>query len=388
MRYNIVLFKFQNFFNGLWLFSALAVIYFEQITGSYATAMLAFSFVNLFQSLAEVPCGMISDRISRKSSLVIGSICVFTNMVLWALAGQTNIIFLLFLGSALRGIGLAFKSGTDSAMIYETLQQIKKRKLFLIILSKISSFYQLGALIAAFAATVISYYFSLQTLVWVSVLPYFLTIIVNLLLGNPKSYFEKDMSPVNQLKKSIKCFIKNAKLRKYALLQIVNNSLSVSVFRFEASYFESLIPIYFVNITRALQHATGWISFHIVALFSKTNLLKILCLSSFGNSAIRLIALIMNNQITPFFNCLQNLFYGTSVSSSTSLLQQEYNKGLRATLDSIVNLFGGITTAFLGFLLGYIADILSPRSVLFIAVFASMLIAVTYGRLFKPSKKQ
>ena len=388
MRYNIVLFKFQNFFNGLWLFSALAVIYFEQITGSYATAMLAFSFVNLFQSLAEVPCGMISDRISRKSSLVIGSICVFTNMVLWALAGQTNIIFLLFLGSALRGIGLAFKSGTDSAMIYETLQQIKKRKLFLIILSKISSFYQLGALIAAFAATVISYYFSLQTLVWVSVLPYFLTIIVNLLLVNPKSYFEKDMSPVNQLKKSIKCFIKNAKLRKYALLQIVNNSLSVSVFRFEASYFERLIPIYFVNITRALQHATGWISFHNVALFSKTNLLKILCLSSFGNSAIRLIALIMNNQITPFFNCLQNLFYGTSVSSSTSLLQQEYNKGLRATLDSIVNLFGGITTAFLGFLLGYIADILSPRSVLFIAVFASMLIAVAYGRLFKPSKKQ
>lgn len=130
MRYNIVLFKFQNFFNGLWLFSALAVIYFEQITGSYATAMLAFSFVNLFQSLAEVPCGMISDRISRKSSLVIGSICVFTNMVLWALAGQTNIIFLLFLGSALRGIGLAFKSGTDSAMIYETLQQIKNVSFF------------------------------------------------------------------------------------------------------------------------------------------------------------------------------------------------------------------------------------------------------------------
>ncbi len=387
MRRNIVLFKFQKFFNGIWLFSALAVIYFEQITGSYATAMLAFSFVNLFQSLAEVPCGMVSDRISRKSSLVIGSICVFTNMVLWALAGQTNTIFLLFLGSALRGIGLAFKSGTDSAMIYETLQQIKERKLFLIILSKISSFYQLGALIAAFVATVISYYFSLQILVWVSIFPYFLTIIVNLLLVNPKSYFEKEMSPIHQLKKSIKCFVKNSKLRKYALLQIANNSLSVSVFRFEASYFESLIPIYFVNITRALQHATGWISFHIVTLFSKTNLLKLLCLSSFGNAAIRLIALTMNNQITPFFNSLQNLFYGTSASSSTSLLQQEYNKGLRATLDSIVNLFGGIITAVLGFILGYVADILSPRMVLFLAVFFSMLIALAYGRLFKPSKK-
>ena len=38
------------------------------------------------------------------------------------------------------------------------------------------------------------------------------------------------------------------------------------------------------------------------------------------------------------------------------VLQKEYNKGLRATLDSIVVFFGGITTSLIGFLLGFAAD--------------------------------
>ena len=64
MRRNIVLFKLMNLFNGLWLFSAIAVIYFEQVSHSYALAMLAFSLVNISQCCMEIPCGVFSDRIS------------------------------------------------------------------------------------------------------------------------------------------------------------------------------------------------------------------------------------------------------------------------------------------------------------------------------------
>lgn len=74
IRKNILLLKFMSFFNGFWLFSPLAVIYFEQVTHSYALAMLAFSLVTLSQSIAEIPCGMFSDRCSRKQTLVVGSV--------------------------------------------------------------------------------------------------------------------------------------------------------------------------------------------------------------------------------------------------------------------------------------------------------------------------
>lgn len=386
IRRNIALFKIQHFFNGLWLFSALAIIYFEQVTGSYSLAMLAFSFVNIGQSLAEIPCGIFSDRISRKATLLYGAVCVFINMLLWALAGVYSSAILLFLGSLFRGIGLAFKSGTENAIIYETCQQIRQRKLFMTILAKITSFYQLGALIAAFMATFITYYFSLQTLVWLAVIPLFLNVFVVMLIVNPKNQVKSEQSPFDHLIKSIKTFTKNAKLRRYATLQILNCALLNSVFRFESVYYEKLVPIYFVNIARVLQHLMGWLSYHIAALFAHINLVKLLCYSSFGSALFRLAGLAMNNAITPFITSMQNLFYGAGQTSSTTLLQKEYNKGLRATLDSIVGLIGGIMTALIGYLLGLIADISSPRFVLFVAVVCSLFVAYAYNRLFRPAK--
>ena len=384
LRRNIILLKYHNFFNGLWLFAALAVIYFQQVTGSYSLAMLAFSFVNLSQSLAEIPCGMFSDRINRKATLVLGSICVFINMVLWALAGVWSSTWLLFLGSVFRGVGLAFKSGTDSALLYETLKDSRRCRLYLLFSAKTCSFYHVGALVAAFLATIITYYFSLQTLVWMAIIPYFANIFINYFMINPKNCFEKGMSPQKHLQKSLTTFVKNKKLRKYAILQMTNHALSVSVFRFESGYFEALIPVYLVNIARALQHATGWVGYFLVNLFEKSNLIKILCYSTLGSALVKITGLIMNNSIAPFFMSLQNLFYGPAQSASSTLLQKEYKSGLRATLESIISLGEGIATAIIGFLIGLVADIFSPRIILFVATFCSIAIAIAYRRLFKP----
>ena len=147
IRRNIFLFKCINLFNGLWLFSAMAVIYFEQVCHSYALAMLAFSLVNISQCLMEVPCGVFSDRVSRKTTLVCAQFCLFINMFLWAISGYFHSASLLFIGSCFRGIGLAFMSGTDTAMIYETLAQLRKRKIFMSSLAKITSFHQLGCIL-------------------------------------------------------------------------------------------------------------------------------------------------------------------------------------------------------------------------------------------------
>lgn len=378
----------MNFFNGFWLFSPLAVIYFEQVTHSYALAMLAFSLVTLTQSLAEVPCGMFSDRCSRKQTLVWGSLFMFGNMALWAAGGVFDSVALLFIGSCFRGIGLAFKSGTDSALLYETLAEIRRRKLFMKIVSKITSFYQLGALLSAFAAVVIVYYFSLQFLVNISVLSYFCNIFVCLMMVNPKNVFDRSISPKEQLKRSLKIFMRNSRLRKYALLQVFTHSIQISSFRFEGAYFEKLVPLYYVNIARILQNCIGWLSFYLAAMADKFNLLKVLYYSILGSSAVRLAALVMNNAVTPFFSALQNVFYGSGVAATTTLLQKEYRNGLRATMDSIVGLLGGITTAVVGFLFGLGADIFSPRGILIVSVFCMILLGLMYGRLFRPVRRK
>lgn len=385
VRRNVVLFKFMNFFNGLWLFSAIAIIYFEQICHSYALAMLAFSLVNIFQCFAEIPCGVFSDRVSRKTTMVCGEACLFINMFLWAISGYYQSPVLLFIGSCFRGIGLAFKSGTDTAMIYETLAQLKKRKVFMVILAKIVSFHQLGLLLAALLATVVTFYFSLQMLVWLSVIPAFLNVIVVMSMVNPKNYFNEKISLQKQLTKSISLFFKKKKLRNYAVLAILNTALNNSVFRFESAYFGKLLPLYMISIVRILQHAMGCISFHVAALLGKSNLLKVLCYSTLGNSLIRLVGLAMNNAIAPFVMAMQNLFYGPATSSSATLLQKEYSNGLRATMESMIGLIGGIVVGVISFLLGVLADFYSERVILIFSSLAGIGIAFSYRRLLRPS---
>lgn len=386
IRKNLYLFSWHNFCAGLWLFAALAIIYFEQITGSYALAMLAFSFVNLVQSLSEVPCGIFSDRIGRRYTLILSAFIIFINMLLWAAAGYFGSVWMLFVGSVLRGIGLAFLSGTDTALMFETLDQLRKRKLFDQIFAKSCGYHQIGLVISAIIATVVTYYGSINILAWLSVIPAFAKIIIAWMFVEPKSNIEEGISPWEQVKKSIKLFIKKPKLRKYSLLQIVNSSLLLSIFRFESMYYEKLVPIYLINIARTLQHIIGCISFWLVPMVSKISFLKLLFFSSLGNAIIRIIGLLMNNALTPFFTATHNFFYGISTTAEVTLIQKEYNKGLRATMDSIVSLFGGIIVAIFGYAFGAFADYTSPRAAIILGVCGQVVLALFYHRLFKAYK--
>ncbi len=386
IRKNLYLFGWHNFCAGLWLFAALAIVYFEQITGSYALAMLAFSLVNLVQSLAEIPCGIFSDRIGRKFTLLLSAVILFVNMLFWALAGYLSSVALLFIGSALRGIGLAFLSGTGTALLYETLSQLRQRKLFDTIFAKVCGYHQIGLVLSAIIATVVTYYGSLNLLAWLSVIPAAAKIIIASLLVEPKNNLEEGISPWQQVKKSVRLFLKKPKLRKYSLLQIVNSSLQLAVFRFESMYYEQLVPIYLINIARSLQHIIGCVSFWLVPLVNKISFLRLLFFSSMGNALIRTLGLMMNNALTPFFSAAHNFFYGIGQTAEVTLIQKEYNKGLRATMDSIAALFGGIVIAVIGYAFGVFADYTSPRVALALGVVGQVGIALLYRRLFKVYK--
>ena len=206
------------------------------------------------------------------------------------------------------------------------------------------------------------------------------------MLVEPKNNLEEGISPWQQVKKSVRLFLKKPKLRKYSLLQIVNSSLQLAVFRFESMYYEQLVPIYLINIARSLQHIIGCVSFWLVPLVNKISFLRLLFFSSMGNALIRTLGLMMNNALTPFFSAAHNFFYGIGQTAEVTLIQKEYNKGLRATMDSIAALFGGIVIAVIGYAFGVFADYTSPRVALALGVVGQVGIALLYRRLFKVYK--
>lgn len=388
MRKNIIIMKLSHLLTGMWLFSALAVVYFQEVCQSYTMAIFVYSLISISSSIAEIPLGILSDRYSRRFNIIVSAIFFFFNMLFWALGGYYKSVLMLCLGSILRGIAVAFQSGTDTAFIYETMVDLRSKKLFDKIYSQINSFHQMGLLISAVTGMIVTYYFPLIYLVWLSVIPAFIKIFITLFLKNPKSNFDDKLSPWQQLLKSIQLLKKRKKLRNYVTMTILDSGILQSIYRFEALYFAKLIPLYLINVVRIITHATGYFSFLLMPIFRKINFLQLLFYSRLGMAFIRIFGLIFNNALTPFISSFTNIGYGIGVTAQVTLQQREYNKSLRATMESVCELMRGLFIALAGYFFGVIADYSSPRIALWVAVALQIIVAMLYKNLFKTYRKQ
>ncbi len=73
--------------------------------------------------------------------------------ILWSLAGNLHCTFLLFIGAFLCGTADAVRSGTDGALIYETMEELGEQENFKIQYAKSRGWGQTGATVCLFYGT-------------------------------------------------------------------------------------------------------------------------------------------------------------------------------------------------------------------------------------------
>lgn len=387
IKRNIILFKLASFFDGLWPLSPLAVIYFEQITDSYATAMGIFSISNILQSVMEIPTGIVSDRIGRKRTLCSSSFCFVVCFILYALAGNFDSTLLLIIGSLFWGTAMALCSGTDEAMIYETMEQLRKSTKYDIVFSQAGMFTQLGLATGAIIGAVITYFYSLNVLAWICVIPMFIHFIITLFYVEPDRIFEdQEKTSFRHFIEAIKKIKNNSKLQKISILQIFDKSSGYAAHSIEGAFFNTLIPLYFVNIIRMIKQITGAMSYYIVKYVRKYSFYHILVVSTIGNIFVRSLGLILNNYLTPFIMSTVNLFYGTATTAQSTLIQKELSKNERATMKSIISMCEGVFFAIFYYLVGFIADMFSLLSVMWILIAIKLIVGYGYYIMLKKDK--
>ncbi|MCA9359042.1 MFS transporter [Candidatus Kaiserbacteria bacterium] len=119
------------------VFAAFLSAYYLTIPDTTAqTVGLIFLAGNLAGFLFEIPSGYISDKFGHKETLVLASILMFVSSSFFLLA--TDVAFLI-LGSAFMSIGQAFRSGTFSAFMHETLRGLGKEDQYTEIMGKVRS---------------------------------------------------------------------------------------------------------------------------------------------------------------------------------------------------------------------------------------------------------
>lgn len=116
---NVRLYPWFKFFQSLTFWQAIWFLYF-QAELSAAEAILLYAVYDIATTVLEVPSGYASDRLGRRLTLIISAVATTVGLGLLALGGGFGVFVA---GQVLIGVGAAFLSGTDSALLYESLAE-------------------------------------------------------------------------------------------------------------------------------------------------------------------------------------------------------------------------------------------------------------------------
>jgi len=115
-----------SFFRGCHFISGVLLPFFLKWGKlTFVEVMLLQSYFTIMIVLFEIPCGAISDYISRKFSLFLGALAMALAALIYSIMPN---IFLFIIGETLFALGFSLVSGSDEAFVFDTLRKMGREK--------------------------------------------------------------------------------------------------------------------------------------------------------------------------------------------------------------------------------------------------------------------
>lgn len=349
-----------TFFSSLYLYGHIGTLYLQERNLSLLEVSSIWSIIVGTIFLAEVPTGVIADKIGRKKSVIIA---LFLQLIgeAWYIFADSYFVFVVI--AIIAGIGFSFASGCIEALIYDTLPNENKEDE----MKKAMGFNGAAYYLAFFAAPLLGSFlvpiFTLERFlftVFLTACSVFVALLLAFTLQEPKKEYEhEEESPITILKNGIQHIRGNN-----FLLWLMGISVFTATF---SGTLGSLFQPYFAhfNLTAmnmGIASAIGallavGLQKNIFAieqrLGKKTTLIITTMLPGIGY-------LIMAAAPTATIAFVAFLFtYGTAEIKNP--LISSYQNGvipekIRATVLSLINLFVSLYGAIIALTMGWLAD--------------------------------
>tara|TARA_Y100000589_G_scaffold328039_1_gene371272 strand:+ start:103425 stop:104603 length:1179 start_codon:yes stop_codon:yes gene_type:complete len=353
MQRNIYLLYGIKFSKWLMLYMPVIVVFFQQNGLSLTQIMIIQAVYSSIIAITEVPSGYFSDKIGRKVSLILGTLFGAFGITVYAVS--TN--FTEFLpGSILLGLSQSFISGTDTALLYDSLKSEGKENEFMKHEGRMVGFGNFAEAIAFIIGGFIAAY-SLRTTLWLQIPIYFLGVVFALFIREPKT--ESIHFKGFNLKEIFKHTFRDNKMLKQAVWfsSIIGVGTLTMAWFIQPYYLWLDIPIiYFGILGAALNLTVAFFSFYLNRIYSFMDEKSLLAIIFFG---IPVLYFILSLSAQKFMLVFVFIFYAIR-GIATPLLRNEINRftssEIRATVMSIRSLLIRILFAVLSPFLGYISD--------------------------------
>ena len=340
-----------------WLMLTMPIVFlFYQANGlSTQDLFLLKAIYSISIVVFEVPSGYFGDIWGRKSSLVLGSFLGFVGFALYCVSTG---FWGFLICEVILGIGQSFISGSDSALLYDTLQEAKKEKEYLKIEGRLISAGNFAEAVAAPIGVLIAvmglrtpFYF--QTAVAFAAIPAALTLI------EPAQRGTVEKAGFQQIFKILKfAMVEHKGLQTTIIYSAVIGTATLTMAWFVQPYFVFLsLPLAFYGIVIPLLNlTTGVISIQAYRVEKWLGREAVILFIALGIAAGYF-----------FLGTFQSMgalgfmfFFYIIRGLATPILKNQINEitpsDIRATVLSIRSLIIRLSFAMLGPLLGWQAD--------------------------------
>lgn len=385
MHKNIKLLALFNFFTDFHLYSAILIIYFAQVTGSYALGMSLFSVAMVSSALFEVPTGIFSDYIGRKKTMILGAICAVLSLTFYAIGMN---YWILFIGTLFEGLQRAWYSGNNDALLYETLSNSNRKDDYDHYLGRTSAMFQVAAAVGIILGGFIAVW-SFSLVMWLSVIPQIICLIISLLIIEPIKQSRQSSNIYSHLINSAQKIWANRKLRLLSTNSIIGFAVGESTYQFRAAFVNTLWPLWAVGFSKVLSSIGAAISYwYSDKLIKKVGAFRLLLISNIYGKFINIGSVAVATIISPVLLSSTSLFYGATGVANSKLMQKEFTDEQRATLGSINSFMGNLAFGIFAVILGMFADKFGPTKALLFAYIFSLPTLLINWNLFKNNKNE
>jgi MFS family permease len=376
---NIRLLSWFNFLLDFRPYAPVAIIYFSQVSGSFALGMSVFSVTMLASSLLEVPTGIISDIVGRKRTVVLGTIASTLSVTCYALGTYPGLI----VGAIFEGAARAFFSGNNDALLHDTLSESGQTEAYQEYLGKTSSMYQLALAISAVIGSILAAV-SFPLVMWLSVVPQAVNVIVSLGFSEPKVHSRAETNIYAHLRTSFTNIIQNARLRSLSMASILGFAFGEATFQFRAAFIATLWPVWAIGLTRLISNFLAASSFYFAGrLINRFGAFRLLISGITFSNTLTLVMTFIPSVLSPAVMSVTSIFFGVNTVASNGLMQREFTAEQRATMGSITSFGGSLAFAVFSLVLGALADRIGTAGAFAAGTALAFIPVFFYWRVFR-----
>ncbi|MBD3215903.1 MAG: MFS transporter [Candidatus Lokiarchaeota archaeon] len=349
----------------------------------FVEIMYLQSYFTMMIMVFEIPCGAVSDYISRKFSLLLGGISNIVAVLIYI--SYANIV-IFFIGETFWALSAAFISGTDESLLFDTLKKLNQEHLISKKSAKLQTAMLVGIGISAPIGSLIGATISLPAVVLFMVFPFALATIISATIVEPNHYERKEeekQTYIKLIKSGFLALKANKTLRILALEFISVDALVFFILWTYQLYLEQIgVALTFYGVISAAMTVTQMIILNLIPKVEKKYPNKKLFIQLYTLIPATAFILMAFISYIPLSVALILIVIGFGFSRKILFVNGinfQIESVNRATILSTINMAGSLLRAVLYPLIGYL--VMWNLNYTFIILGIMILILVAVSRI-------